>query len=62
MPHTAIGLLMYKQTDANAVEVSEQVQEEIKEAGKRICIARIEVRDCTGLIRFYIKSSRSGKS
>jgi hydrophobic/amphiphilic exporter-1 (mainly G- bacteria), HAE1 family len=27
---TAIGLLMYKQTDANAVEVSEQVQEEIK--------------------------------
>jgi hydrophobic/amphiphilic exporter-1 (mainly G- bacteria), HAE1 family len=27
---TAIGLLMYKQTDANAVEVSEQVQAEIK--------------------------------
>ena len=28
--NTAIGLLMYKQTDANAVKVSEQVQEEIK--------------------------------
>ena len=28
--NTAIGLLMYKQTDANAVEVSEQVQGEIK--------------------------------
>jgi HAE1 family hydrophobic/amphiphilic exporter-1 len=28
--NTAIGLLMYKQTDANAVQVSEQVQEEIK--------------------------------
>jgi HAE1 family hydrophobic/amphiphilic exporter-1 len=27
---TAIGLLMYKQTDANAVQVSEQVQAEIK--------------------------------
>ena len=27
---TAIGLLMYKQTDANAVQVSEQVQDEIK--------------------------------
>ena len=31
---TAIGLLMYKQTDANAVEVSEQVQEEIKRLEK----------------------------
>jgi len=28
--NTAIGLLMYKQTDANAVQVSEQVQDEIK--------------------------------
>jgi HAE1 family hydrophobic/amphiphilic exporter-1 len=28
--NTAIGLLMYKQTDANAVQVSEQVQQEIK--------------------------------
>ncbi|MFT3912117.1 MAG: efflux RND transporter permease subunit [Ferruginibacter sp.] len=28
--NTAIGLLMYKQTDANAVHVSEQVQAEIK--------------------------------
>jgi HAE1 family hydrophobic/amphiphilic exporter-1 len=28
--NTAIGLLMYKQTDANAVQVSEQVQEEIR--------------------------------
>ncbi|MEQ1675584.1 MAG: efflux RND transporter permease subunit [Chitinophagaceae bacterium] len=31
---TAIGLLMYKQTDANAVQVSEQVQEEIKKLEK----------------------------
>jgi HAE1 family hydrophobic/amphiphilic exporter-1 len=28
--NTSIGLLMYKQTDANAVQVSEQVQQEIK--------------------------------
>lgn len=32
--NTAIGLLMYKQTDANAVHVSEQVQEEIKKLEK----------------------------
>lgn len=32
--NTAIGLLMYKQTDANAVQVSEQVQEEIKKLEK----------------------------
>ena len=31
---TAIGLLMYKQTDANAVQVSEQVQEEVKKLEK----------------------------
>ncbi len=31
---TAIGLLMYKQTDANAVQVSEQVQEEISKLEK----------------------------
>jgi hydrophobic/amphiphilic exporter-1 (mainly G- bacteria), HAE1 family len=31
---TAIGLLMYKQTDANAVEVSEQVHTEIKKLEK----------------------------
>ncbi len=33
--NTAIGLLMYKQTDANAVEVSEQVREEIKKLEKQ---------------------------
>jgi hydrophobic/amphiphilic exporter-1 (mainly G- bacteria), HAE1 family len=32
--NTAIGLLMYKQTDANAVHVSEQVNEEIKRIEK----------------------------
>lgn len=32
--NTSIGLLMYKQTDANAVQVSEQVQEEIKKLQK----------------------------
>lgn len=32
--NTAIGLLMYKQTDANAVEVSEQVQQEIRRLEK----------------------------
>ncbi len=32
--NTAIGLLMYKQTDANAVQVSEQVQEEVKKLEK----------------------------
>ncbi|MFT3683263.1 MAG: efflux RND transporter permease subunit [Ferruginibacter sp.] len=32
--NTAIGLLMYKQTDANAVQVSEQVQAEIKKLEK----------------------------
>lgn len=32
--NTAIGLLMYKQTDANAVHVSEQVQAEIKKLEK----------------------------
>lgn len=31
---TAIGLLIYKQTDANAVQVSEQVQEEVKKLEK----------------------------
>lgn len=31
---TAIGLLMYKQTDANAVKVSEQVRHEVKELEK----------------------------
>jgi HAE1 family hydrophobic/amphiphilic exporter-1 len=42
--NTAIGLLMYKQTDANAVEVSEQVQAEIKKLeqeyaaqGRKVC-------------------------
>ena len=32
--NTAIGLLMYKQTDANAVQVSEQVQHEISKLEK----------------------------
>lgn len=32
--NTAIGLMMYKQTDANAVQVSEQVREEIKRLEK----------------------------
>jgi len=44
---TAIGLLMYKQTDANAVQVSEQVRDEVKKleteyasSGLRFAIAQ----------------------
>ena len=48
---------MYKQSDANAVKVSEQVLDEVDKLQKRVCSKELKLA-ITGYIWFYIESRR----
>lgn len=56
---TAIGLLMYKQTDANAVKVSEQVQEEIKKLEKEYASSGLKFAIAQDTSEFTLKAAEA---
>ena len=56
---TAIGLLMYKQTDANAVQVSEQVQEEIKKLEKEYAAQGLKFAMAQDSSEFTLKAAEA---
>lgn len=56
---TAIGLLMYKQTDANAVQVSEQVQEEIKKLEKEYASSGLKFAIATDSSEFTLAAAEA---
>ena len=56
---TAIGLLVYKQSDANAVKVSEQVQEEIKKLEKDYASAELKFAIATDSSDFTLKAAEA---
>ncbi len=57
--NTAIGLMMYKQTDANAVEVSEQVQEEIKKLEKEYASSGLKFTIAQDSSDFTLKAAEA---
>jgi hydrophobic/amphiphilic exporter-1 (mainly G- bacteria), HAE1 family len=56
---TAIGLLMYKQTDANAVQVSEQVQSEIKKLEKEYASSGMKFAIAQDSSEFTLKAAEA---
>jgi hydrophobic/amphiphilic exporter-1 (mainly G- bacteria), HAE1 family len=56
---TAIGLMMYKQTDANAVQVSEQVQEEIKKLEKEYAAQGLKFAVAQDSSEFTLKAAEA---
>jgi len=56
---TAIGLLMYKQTDANAVQVSEQVQEEVKKLEKEYASSGLKFAIATDSSEFTLAAAEA---
>ena len=57
--NTAIGLLVYKQTDANAVQVSEQVQSEIKKLEKDYSSSGLKFAIATDSSDFTLKAAEA---
>ena len=57
--NTAIGLMMYKQTDANAVQVSEQVQEEIKKLEKEYASSGLKFAIAQDSSEFTLKAAEA---
>jgi HAE1 family hydrophobic/amphiphilic exporter-1 len=57
--NTAIGLLMYKQSDANAVEVSEQVQAEIKKLQKEYSAQGLQFAIAQDSSEFTLKAAEA---
>lgn len=57
--NTAIGLLMYKQTDANAVQVSEQVQQEIKKLEKEYAAQGLQFAIAQDSSDFTLKAAEA---
>ena len=57
--NTAIGLLMYKQTDANAVQVSEQVQAEIKKLEKEYASSGLKFAIAQDSSDFTLKAAEA---
>src|SRR6185503_12180151 len=57
--NTAIGLLMYKQTDANAVEVSEQMREEIKKLEKEYAAQGLKFAIAQDSSEFTLKAAEA---
>ncbi len=57
--NTAIGLLMYKQTDANAVQVSEQVQKEIKKLEKEYASSGLKFAIAQDSSEFTLKAAEA---
>ena len=57
--NTAIGLLMYKQSDANAVQVSEQVQEEIKKLEKEYASSGLKFAIAQDSSEFTLKAAEA---
>lgn len=57
--NTAIGLLVYKQTDANAVQVSEQVQKEIKRLEKEYAAEGIQFAMAQDSSDFTLKAAEA---
>jgi HAE1 family hydrophobic/amphiphilic exporter-1 len=57
--NTAIGLLIYKQTDANAVEVSEQVREEAKELEKEYAASGLKFAIAQDSSEFTLKAAEA---
>ncbi len=56
---TAIGLLMYKQTDANAVQVSKQVREEIKNLEKEYASSQLKFAIAQDSSDFTLKAAEA---
>ena len=56
---TAIGLLIYKQTDANAVEVSKQMQEEIKKLEKEYAAEGLKFAIAQDSSEFTLKAAEA---
>lgn len=56
---TAIGLLMYKQSDANAVQVSEQVQAEIKKIEKEYAASGLKFSIAQDSSEFTLKAAEA---
>ena len=57
--NTAIGLLMYKQTDANAVQVSVQVREEIKKLEKEYAAEGLKFAIAQDSSEFTLKAAEA---
>lgn len=57
--NTSIGLLMYKQTDANAVQVSEQVQAEIKKLEKEYASSNLKFAIAQDSSDFTLKAAEA---
>lgn len=57
--NTSIGLLMYKQTDANAVQVSEQVQAEIKKLEKEYAKSNLKFAIAQDSSDFTLKAAEA---
>ena len=57
--NTAIGLLMYKQTDANAVQVSKQVQEEIRKLEKEYASSALKFAIAQDSSEFTLKAAEA---
>jgi len=56
---TAIGLLMYKQTDANAVQVSEQVRDEVKKLEKEYTSSGLKFAIAQDSSEFTLKAAEA---
>lgn len=56
---TAIGLLMYKQSDANAVKVSEQVQQEIQKLEKEYAVSGLKFAIAQDTSEFTLKAAEA---
>ena len=57
--NTAIGLMMYKQTDANAVEVSEQVRDEIAKLEKEYAAQSLKFAIAQDSSEFTLKAAEA---
>lgn len=57
--NTAIGLLIYKQTDANAVQVSEQIQDEIKKLEKEYASSKLIFAIAQDSSEFTLKAAEA---
>ncbi len=57
--NTAIGLMMYKQTDANAVEVSEQVRDEIAKLEKEYAAQGLKFAIAQDSSEFTLKAAEA---